>query len=1147
MSQTFCLLTIMNLKKVTTTLYRSRNLTGLLIFFLAIGSCKQEPVDLRIKTISNEDAMFQASAIEAMVKPELHEDFQLSVWAVDSLVADPISMRFDEAGRLFYSRTNRRKISEFDIRSHQDWEIHSIKMQSVEDRKNFIHTALSSENSDKNRWLPDLNADGSHDWRDLTVEKENVYRIEDTDGSGLADLSQLVVADFHDEITDVAGAVLYHEGELFVGVAPDLWKLTDTNGDGLMDTKVSLVHGFGVHIGFGGHNMSGLTVGPEGKIYWGIGDIGFSGTDSSGKKWHFPNEGVVVRCNTDGTDFEVFAHGVRNTHEFVFDEFANLISVDNDGDHRGERERIVYLVDGSDTGWRINWQFGKYRDPDNNTYKVWMDENMHTPNSPDKAAYFIPTIANYVNGPTGMRYNPGTALGPEWQNTFFVAEFAGNPARSGIHGFKLKQKGAGFELEKTEQLMGGILATGMDFGPDGALYFSDWIDGWVNKGYGRIWKMDLTRGAFAAERKATAALMGQDFNKMEPTQLGEFLGHQDQRIRRKAQFALTKKGNEGVDIFKEKLKQTANRMARIHAIWGISQYTKNDEKVGNELLPYLKDSDEEIRAQAAKWIGDIRLTEASKDLVKLLSDNNSRVRFFAAEALGRLAYRDAVEPIVQMLEENDDEDVYLRHAGSLALARIGNATPVLALKDHPSRAVRTAAVIALRRMSHAGVAAFLTDAEEFIVSEAARAINDDLSIPDALPALADVLNTSKFSSEPIVRRSINANLRVGSEKSMNNLITYINNPEAPKAMKIEAMKALGTWAKPSVLDRVDGRYRGEITRNPDQLRLASKDVILDLLGDTDEEIRVTAVQSITKIGISDGSEKLFAMLEKDPSPRVREASLLSLTRMNGVAVDKAIELALSDKDLLVRVSGLGLIEQLELSEALKANLLVDVINKQTIEEKQAAILSLGKLNKEYVTPLFDDILNRLEANLLAPEIELELVEALENLNQPSLTARYNEIRSNLSDDELLASYRGSMYGGDPGEGRKIFFQHPTGQCIKCHSYDDFGGNAGPRLNGIGSQLSRKELLEALIDPSKRLAPGFGVVILDLKEDKKLAGILAAENDDSITVKMGNKPDTVVLKEHIVLRKDAPSSMPEMKQYLDRREIRDLVSYLATLK
>jgi glucose/arabinose dehydrogenase len=172
---------------------------------------------------------------------------------------------------------------------------------------------------------------------------------------------------------------LKYDNALFVGVAPDLWRMTDTNGDGFMDEKKSLAHGFGVHIGFGGHNMSGLKVGPEGKIYWGIGDIGFSGNDDQGNLLDYPNCGVIARANPDGSDFEIFAYGVRNTHEFAFDEFGNLISVDNDGDHRGERERIVYLVEGSDTGWRINWQFGKYRDPKNNQYKVWMEEKMHLP------------------------------------------------------------------------------------------------------------------------------------------------------------------------------------------------------------------------------------------------------------------------------------------------------------------------------------------------------------------------------------------------------------------------------------------------------------------------------------------------------------------------------------------------------------------------------------------------------------------------------------------------------------------------------------------------------------------------------------------------------------------------------------------------
>lgn len=1088
-----------------------------------------------------------AKSIEAVVKPELADSLTLNLWGVDSLVISPIAIDIDDLGRIYYTTTNRQKNSEFDIRGHRDWELASIQLQTVEEKRAFLHKELSPENSDKNKWLKDLNGDSSHDWRDMTVEKENVYRMEDLNGDGIADKTQLIVDDFHDEVTDVAGGLLIDGDDLFVAVGPDLWRMKDKNGDGIEDEKTSISHGYGIHIGFGGHGMSGVEMGPDGRIYWQIGDIGFNGKGPDGKKWEYPNCGVVARSNPDGSDFEIFSYGTRNIHEFVFDEYGNLISEDNDGDHAGEKERLVYVVNGSDAGWRSNWQYGKYRDPDNNTYKVWMDENMWKPRFEGQAAYITPCINNFVSGPAGMVYNPGTALSPKYKNTFFIAEFVGNPAKSGIYSFKLNPKGASFELGENKRILGGVLATGLDFGPDGSMYIADWIDGWDTRNFGRIWRLDDKNAAALPERQQTKTLLAVDFSSNTEESLGELLKNADMRVRLKSQFELVKRGSKGAEIFQKSLAQTANQLARVHAIWGISQLARKEKKYAQILIPLLQDKDPEIRAQAAKWLGDMRYKEAGNSLLPLLKDSYIRARFFAAEALGRIEYEPAINSIVELLRSNNDEDAYVRHAGSLALARIGKAAPLVALSGDTSRAVRIAAVVALRRMSDAGITRFLNDADEYIVTEAARAINDDLSIKDALPALGNLLKTTRFTNEALLRRSINANLRAGTDEALQNLIDYSSKEGFPVKMRAEAVETISTWPKPSVVDRVDGRYRGAIQRDPALVRSKAADVLLQLLNNKDSIIRISSVKAISKLNIGQGLAPLLGLLKNDPKAQVRVEALKALALMKDEHIGEAIQQALTDKDKTVRVAGIDLIAKMNIPKELMVSLLSDVINTKTTEEKQAALLTLGSLPVANSQKVFDGLLQQMAAGKLSSDVYLELAEAIDSSRSPQLIAQYKNISSKISPDSLTSSYAGSLNGGDPEKGRNIFFRGQASQCIRCHSYDDIGGNAGPRLNGVASRLTRPQILEALINPSARLAPGFGYVTVDTRNGKTLSGVLEGETNTGLTVKVGDQPNQVIPKDQILKRVNAASSMPEMRYILSKKEIRDVVSFLSTLK
>ena len=623
-----------------------------------------------------------------------------------------------------------------------------------------------------------------------------------------------------DPAYDIAGALLYNDGDLLLSSAPGVWRLKDDNNDGTIDRQIVISEGYNTHPAFGGHGVSGLIRGPDGRIYWEVGDIGLDVTDKTGKRWSYPNQGAVMRSEPDGSNFEVFATGIRNLQEFSFDEYGNLVSVDNDGDHQGETERLVYIPNGSDSGWRSNWQYGKYTDPKNNRYNVWMDEQMFKPRFAGQAAHIVPPVAAYHSGPSGMVYNPGTALSDEWKNYFFVSSFPGAAAGARIYGFKLKEDGAGFALEDDKVVLRGILTVGMKFGPDGALYLADWITGWDSKNKGRIWKLDSPAAAAAPMRTEVRTLIAANFATRSTADVSALLRHVDMRIRQKAQFELVRRGDVQPllaaaapgDRGPRSDKDPAHKLARIHGIWGVAQLArtgKDGAKHAALLTPLLTDADAEIRAQAAKMIGDLRYAPAAANLVPLLADSAPRVRFFAAEALGRIAYKPAAAPIVAMLAANDDKDVYLRHAGSLALSRIGDSAALGALSQHPSRGVRIAAINALRRLRSAEVARFLTDSDDAIVLEAARAINDDGSIEAALPALARALDTKGTGSEPLLRRAISANLKLGSAEAVARLASFAGSATAAQAMRVEAVAAMGVWTEPSPLDRVDGIYLGQ--------------------------------------------------------------------------------------------------------------------------------------------------------------------------------------------------------------------------------------------------------------------------------------------------------------------------------------------------
>jgi putative heme-binding domain-containing protein len=183
---------------------------------------------------------------------------------------------------------------------------------------------------------------------------------------------------------------------------------------------------------------------------------------------------------------------------------------------------------------------------------------------------------------------------------------------------------------------------------------------------------------------------------------------------------------------------------------------------------------------------------------------------------------------------------------------------------------------------------------------------------------------------------------------------------------------------------------------------------------------------------------------------------------------------------------------------------------------------------------------------VAPEIQLDVAEAARATKDPTLVARLNRLEKARAKAPLLVAYGNVLRGGDARRGQRVVMQGPSSECTKCHNFGTGAGAiVGPVLRGVANRLTRPQLLEALVDPSARISPGYGPVMVTLKDGKKTFGTLTEETATYIIVYAGTLKR--ILKSDIAKRVNGPSAMPPMGARLTRRELRDVVEYLSSLR
>ena len=1094
-----------------------------------------------------------AASVEKASKPSgfnpagKAESLKFTKWSGAVNVPDPVAISLDNQGRAYVTQTQRRKANDLDIRQNRDWIPNDLSFTSVAEKKAFYRERMAPD-----LWQPgmpervaDLNGDDSRDWLDLTALTEKIHLIEDTDGDGKADRIQTYAEEFNTEVTGIAAGVLWHEGDVYSTIAPDVWRLRDTNGDGKADQREVMAHGFGVHIAYAGHDMHGLKVGFDGKIYWSIGDKGISVVTRDGREFLYPNQGGMMRCNPDGTDFEVFAHGLRNVQEPAFDQFGNWFGVDNDSDQSGEKERFVYIVEGMDAGWRCNYQ---YR---GSGYNPWTAEKIWQPYQDGQPAHVIPPISNYIDGPAGFTFNPGTALNDAYRDHFFLT---GAP-NGNQYAFRAEPRGASFAMVGDHQIGKGVPIVGWNFGPDGGLYGVDWGGGYPLNQSGAVWKIDDPAYADSPARKEVATLLKDGFHDRNAAELTKLLGHADQRARLGAQFELAKRND--IQPLLNGLR-SPEQLARVHAVWGLGQLGNLGRSDAAEaLLRLLKDKDVEIRAQASRALGDLKQGMFDgKALITGVASGNPRLQLHAAIALHKHGVPEAFDPLVKLADSLKPEQTYLRHAAAYGLAGCADSQRIGNLANHNNPNVRLIAVVALRNQPGGGGEAgrFLTDKNEAVATEAARLAHDDWSDSQGMTALAATLKQPEKlpSKEAFLRRAISSGFRLGGQHNAANIARYAARTNAPKAMRLEALGALADWQEPNPLDRVTGRYRNfdadARTIKVDELAPH----ITSLLRDKEADIQAKAVEVTIALGIPVASEALLAIVSDTQAARpVRVAALNGLADNKSNLLRKSVDIAVQDSAPDLRIRGLQLLAGMDAKAAVER--IFWTFEKVTnAPERQNAARLMGDLDRAEVDSFLATALQDKDIQREWGSIWLELIEAAEKRAAASkpVAAQLKALqarREAASNSNPLAQFEECLDGGDRNRGKEIFNTHIFAQCARCHTVKKGkGSDIGPNLQTIGEK-DKRELLHSLIDPAAQIAEGYGNLTVVRKDNSFVSGTLRRESAQEVVVRTPEGKDVTIPVAEIQQRTPIVSLMPPMGQILKKHEIRDVLAYLTTLK
>jgi putative membrane-bound dehydrogenase-like protein len=667
-------------------------------------------------------------------------------------------------------------------------------------------------------------------------KSDRIKIFEDTDGDGKADKSTI----FYEGLRHTMNLEVAADQSLLVATRSEILRLRDTDGNGVADERTSLVQ-----LETGGdypHNgLSGFAIDFSGNIYFGFGEnlgVKYKLIGAEGKTLRGGGEGGnIYRCASDGTQLVRIATGFWNPFHLCLDAYNNLFAVDNDPDSRPPC-RLLHVVEDGDYGYRFrNGRKGTH------PFTAWNGELPGT----------LPMVAGTGEAPSGIVAYESDNLPDDYRGNLLVTSWGDHR----IERYALRKVGASFRAEMTPVVVGGenFRPVGIAVAPDGAVYFSDWVDkSYELHGKGRLWKLSL-EGVVSAAR---------------PHDDASALRSRDRRVRETAARKLIGGAGDGRRVLRQELSGTSEARVRALALTALAHSRITNARDRAFIWDAVKsDPSSEVRALAIGSANSLGL-----DLEKIFANKPEPVEY---AALLRVA--STKEFVPRLVAELANPDPFVRQAAWSTLARSGYVDasyPIQSLK-HPDQ---RAGIALLWRNSQdrraiSRIKQLLDDPDPSVRFVAIQWIGEE-KLVDFTPQVREMLsqpNTTRllFSATIAALERLEGGVRKPTDewKSEDYVARVLLDPKSPAPVRRQALRTL----RPT---------------HP-QLTL---DLLRQLCADSDNGVRLEAIRTLRDSPYVERQAELFALANGGQfSEQERAEAVMGLAPTDAAAQDKLIDLA----------------------------------------------------------------------------------------------------------------------------------------------------------------------------------------------------------------------------------------------------------------